>query len=373
MLLGERVFARVRTLQPEYANKITGMIVNGLPLSQQFALISNDENFRLHVDEAAEQLKKSGFGTTNDKLKDAETAPLFYKPSKSGYYTPIPGSNSQQRLNAFRNVGRMIGISLQQMEILPFHLCRHVLKFILDRNITWFDLAFYDPSIFDSLRSIVFNESAALPHSTEFYESLQLTFAVDLPAEEGGGTLELKPGGENIPVTKENVLEYIYLFVEQRLLGGHVRCLEAIRQGVYDDIPADSLANLTAEDLRLILCGTLDISLPVLQSYTNFLDESSASQEVLAKFKQWFWSVASKFTNSEKQDLVFFWTGSPTLPSIEEGFQPLPTIMIRPADDNHLPTANTCISRLYLPLYSSKKILRAKLLLAIKARNFGFV
>lgn len=73
------------------------------------------------------------------------------------------------------------------------------------------------------------------------------------------------------------------------------------------------------------------------------------------------------------QDLVFFWTGSPTLPSTEEGFQPLPTIMIRPADDNHLPTANTCISRLYLPLYSSKKILRAKLLLAIKARNFGFV
>lgn len=70
---------------------------------------------------------------------------------------------------------------------------------------------------------------------------------------------------------------------------------------------------------------------------------------------------------------MFFWTGSPSLPSTEEGFQPLPSIMIRPADDHHLPTANTCISRLYVPLYSSKKIMRAKLLLAIKARNFGFV
>jgi len=48
-------------------------------------------------------------------------------------------------------------------------------------------------------------------------------------------------------------------------------------------------------------------------------------------------------------------------------------VMIRPADDHHLPTANTCISRLYVPLYSSKQILRQKLSLAIKARSFGFV
>lgn len=70
------------------------------------------------------------------------------------------------------------------MEIFPLHVCRHVLKFILDRQITWFDLAFYDPAIFDSLRSIVFNEADNVTHSNEFYESLQLTFAVDMPPEE---------------------------------------------------------------------------------------------------------------------------------------------------------------------------------------------
>ncbi|KAL0171203.1 hypothetical protein M9458_031514, partial [Cirrhinus mrigala] len=57
----------------------------------------------------------------------------------------------------------------------------------------------------------------------------------------------------------------------------------------------------------------------------------------------------------------------------EEGFQPMPSITIRPPDDQHLPTANTCISRLYVPLYSSKQILKQKLLLAIKTKNFGFV
>ena len=36
----------------------------------------------------------------------------------------------------------------------------------------------------------------------------------------------------------------------------------------------------------------------------------------------------------------------------------MPSVTIRPAGDSHLPSANTCISRLYIPLYSSKAILR---------------
>ncbi|VDP20431.1 unnamed protein product [Soboliphyme baturini] len=78
-------------------------------------------------------------------------------------------------------------------------------------------------------------------------------------------------------------------------------------------------------------------------------------------------------TVEEKLDLIYFWTGSPALPSSEEDFQPLPSVVIRPADDHHLPTANTCISRLYVPLYSTKQILKQKMLMAIKAKTFGFV
>jgi hypothetical protein len=94
----------------------------------------------------------------------------------------------------------MIGICLQQMEVMPFHVCRHVFKFILGKPITWFDLAFYDPSMFDSLRSIVHNEAQFLcltiiilspflqetntPQDAHFYEQLQLTFSADIPGEE---------------------------------------------------------------------------------------------------------------------------------------------------------------------------------------------
>ena len=70
---------------------------------------------------------------------------------------------------------------------------------------------------------------------------------------------------------------------------------------------------------------------------------------------------------------VYFWTSSPALPASEEGFQPKPSVTVKPAHDHQLPTANTCISRLYIPLYSSRAILKSKLLLAIKAKTFGFV
>lgn len=44
----------------------------------------------------------------SDPNKIEEHKPLFYKVSKHGFYTPIPGNNSTTRLNAFRNVGRYI-------------------------------------------------------------------------------------------------------------------------------------------------------------------------------------------------------------------------------------------------------------------------
>jgi len=91
------------------------------------------------------------------------------------------------------------------------------------------------------------------------------------------------------------------------------------------------------------------------------------------QFEKWFWSTLEKMNQQEKQELLFFWTGSPYLPASEEGFQPLPTITLRPPSDQHLPTANTCINRLYIPMYSSKSILKAKILQAIKTKTFGFV
>jgi len=376
-LAAERLFSKVYSCEPVFAHKVTGMLLE-LPITDIVNMINCDDTMKAYLIEAVKLLQSEGYINSLEKENDAvnlrEDAPFFVRIESSGHYVPVPATCSENRLNAFRNVGRMIGICLQQREIFPIQLARHVLKFILGKTLTWYDLAFFDARLFDSMRSLIYDDDTGNPRPKEFYDTLEMNYVMNFSEKEGGSTVELKAGGEDIALTRDNILEYFYLFVEKRLLGPAIPVLEAIKKGVFDVIPADCLNHLTPEDLRLILCGSPEINISLLESYTKFLDESSSSSDTLEKYKQTFWSVVNKFTHQEKQDLIFFWTGSPTLPATEEEFRPLPTIMIRPSDNNlHLPTANTCISRLYLPLYTSKRVLRAKLLLAIKARNFGFV
>ncbi|KAK3087035.1 hypothetical protein FSP39_000732 [Pinctada imbricata] len=281
--LGERLFPKVRAMQPSLAAKITGMLLELSP-AQLLLMLTSEDTLRTRVDEAVDVI------VTN---------------------------------------GRIIGLCLLQNEMCPLFLNRHVLKYILGRKVGWHDLAFFDPVMYESLRQLVLD--AETKDATLLFTALDMNFYVELCAEEN------------------------------------------LKSGVFDVIPNNALEGLTSEDLRLLLNGVGDINVQTLISYTSFNDESGESNDKVQRFKRWFWSVVEKMSIQEKQDLVYFWTSSPALPASEEGFQPMPSITIRPADDDHLPTANTCISRLYIPLYSTKVVLRSKLILAIKTKAFGFV
>merc|ERR1712168_80203 len=289
-----------------------------------------------------------------DEVED--NVPLFWQPGKRGFYSPrIPAKGgahhpSTERLNAYRNVGRIVGLCLLQNEMCPLFLNRHVLKHILGRRIGWHDLAFFDPVTYESMRRLVVDvETQPTPRdAAALLASLDLTFCAELCEEEGGELIQLVNGGTELEVTPSNVYEYVRRYARHRMVTVAKQPLDNFREGEFD--------------------------VQALINYTSFNDESKdMSGDRVVKFKRWFWSVVERMSNMERQDLVYFWTSSPALPASEEGFQPMPTITIRPADDAHLPTANTCISRLYIPLYSSKQILRTKLLLAIKTKNFGFV
>uniref|UniRef100_A0A0K2U4A3 E3 ubiquitin-protein ligase UBR5 n=1 Tax=Lepeophtheirus salmonis TaxID=72036 RepID=A0A0K2U4A3_LEPSM len=308
-----------------------------------------------------------------DSIEDSEdSAPLFYCPGKRGFYSPVQGKATQERLNAFRNVGRLMGLCLLQNELCPLFLNRHVIKYILGRTIRFHDLAFFDPVIYESLRQLVV-DAENKETSAQLFSALDLNFSIDLSPEEGGGSVELIPNGREVEVTANNVYCYVRRYSYYRMIKCQEKALSNIKIGLYDVLPAGALDSLTAEDFRLLLNGVGDINVQTLISYTSFNDESGESQDRLVNFKRWLWQMVEKMSPLEKQDLVYFWTGSPALPASEDGFQPMPSITIRPAGDSHLPSANTCISRLYVPLYSSKAILKSKLLLAIKTKNFGFV
>lgn len=401
--LGDRLYPKVYNLHPAFASRITGMLLELVP-AQLLLLLASEDSLRGKVEEAVEMIvahsqqepetfleldafsltdrnnkpkttpARSGDSTMQEETNipdDEDNAPLFYCPGKRGFYAPRQGNATFERLNAFRNVGRLLGLCLLQNELCPIFLTRHVLKSILGRPIKFHDLAFFDPVIYESLRQLVID--AENKDSNGLFTALDLNFSIDLSAEEGGGSIELVTGGKDVEVTAQNVYDYIRKYAKYRMIKSQEKALDNLRTGVFDVLPEGSLDGLTAEDLRLLLNGVGDINVTVLISYTSFNDESGETSDRLVKFKRWLWSIVERMSHLERQDLVYFWTGSPALPASEDGFQPMPSVTIRPADDSHLPTANTCISRLYIPLYSNRNVLRHKLLLAIKTKNFGFV
>lgn len=49
---------------------------------------------------------------------------------------------------------------------------------------------------------------------------------------------------------------------------------KAMRSGLWDVLPSQILEGLTAEDLRLLLCGCQQVDLDILKKITTFSDES---------------------------------------------------------------------------------------------------
>uniref|UniRef100_A0A6Q2YGA9 E3 ubiquitin-protein ligase UBR5 n=1 Tax=Esox lucius TaxID=8010 RepID=A0A6Q2YGA9_ESOLU len=408
--LGERLYPRVHAMQPAFASKITGMLLELSP-AQLLLLLASEDSLRARVEEAMELLIAHGRENGADSILDLglleapekaqdnrkrhgstrsvvdmelddpddgdDNAPLFYQPGKRGFYSPRPGKNTEARLNCFRNIGRILGLCLLQNELCPITLNRHVIKVLLGRKVNWHDFAFFDPVMYESLRQLIRHSQAG--EAEAVFAAMDLAFAIDLCKEEGAGQVELLSGGVNVPVTPLNVYEYVRKYAEHRMLGVAEQPLHAMRKGLLDVLPKNALEDLTAEDFRLLVNGCGEVNVQMLISFTSFNDESGENADKLLQFKRWFWSIVEKmsmtesFGNNFSLPPVYFLLCLPSLPASEEGFQPMPSITIRPPDDQHLPTANTCISRLYVPLYSSKQILKQKLLLAIKTKNFGFV
>ena len=295
---------------------------------------------------------------------------LFYEPGKAGYVSPREGDGSAYRLAVFRNVGRVVGLCLLHKETIPISFSRHVLKFLLGRQIAWHDLAFFSPTLFEQFRNMLCLADRLT--DSEFESSgcaVDMYFVLTPPFKRQD--YELLPNGANIPVTRQNVRHYVILYAQYVMVECCRRALGAMACGLHDVVPESTLSVFTAEDLRLMLNGLLAVDLNMLRTCTVFEKTEGHREDEMERTRKWFWAVVQKMTDEERHDLLYFWTSSPSLPSTDINFSP--KILVRPASEFNLPTANTCALRLEIPLYSSKELLREKLLFAIKTKEFGFV
>lgn len=90
---------------------------------------------------------------------------------------------------------------------------------------------------------------------------LEETFAV---TEERFGeivNIELKPGGEDIPVTEENKKEYVDAVVEYRISKRVKAQFDSFMEGLLELIPRDLLHVFDDRELELLIVGMSEIDM----------------------------------------------------------------------------------------------------------------
>merc|ERR1712070_754750 len=89
-------------------------------------------------------------------------------------------------------------------------------------------------------------------------------------------------------------------------------------------------------------------------------------------------AILSELEPLEKRLFLRFATGTPRLPADGlRGLNPPLTVVLKPPEpgwtpDDYLPSVMTCTNYLKLPNYSTKEVMRAKLMMAIKGGHISF-
>lgn len=305
-----------------------------------------------------------------------EDIPLFHSPGKEGFFAPLPsGEVSDGRICCFTNVGRIVGLSLLHNLPITLAFTRPTIKFLLGRSVSWTDLAFHSPDLYENFRKLLLAAANSAPDFAEASGG-DLTFEVTETRKAGACVVaELRPGGAQEPVTATNVKSYVMLYAAHRMVESVRPALEAMRRGILQVMPETLLASLTAEDFVLLLngCGPR-VDVRWLKGITAFKDSRAeqsrlSSGQPLVLFEKLYWAAVSSMTDAERRELLYFATGSPVHPHDFSGRRL--TVHVK-SDTNDLPSAQVCTLEMNVPFYSDQAELKRKLLTSFKCETYDF-
>ncbi|GLE04093.1 hypothetical protein PINS_up013004 [Pythium insidiosum] len=263
----------------------------------------------------------------------------------------------------FRFLGRVLGKAVYENILVEPQFASFFLNKLLGKFNYIDDLHSLDPDLYKNLMH--------LKHYDGNVEDLALTFSVTEHAMGQTFTHDLVQDGSTIPVTNENRIRYIHLLANFKLNVLSSRESAAFLRGFRDLIPAKWIQMFSPSELQMLIGGSASrIDIVDWQRHTTYGGGYHPSQRII----QWFWDIVeNEFTHEDRAALLKFVTSCSRQPLLGFG-QLSPQICIhqvRINDDDRLPSSATCMNLLKLPTYSSKDVMRAKLLYAIRA-NAGF-
>ncbi len=256
--------------------------------------------------------------------------------------------------DAYTLVGIILGLAIYNGALVDVSFPQVMYRKLLGLPLGFEDL--YDEDVRNGLRKLLDYDD----NNSDMEEVFSLNFEVNWQSFGEMVSVELKPGGKDIPVTSENVVEYVKLFVKWALVDSVRRQFDLFKAG-FDRVMRDtSISLLQPEELEDIVVGTKELNIGALKSVTKYEGGYDANTPVV----RFFWRFMNEADLITHQKVLKFVTGSKSAPI--GGLEKVPFRIQRAGpDSSSLPTASTCFSVLLLPEYSTYEKLCNRLSIAV--------
>lgn len=274
---------------------------------------------------------------------------------------PHSGVNPEH-LNYFKFIGRVVGLAIFHRRFLDSFFIGAFYKMMLRKKVTLQDMEGVDEDLHRNLTWTLNNDIEGI---------VELTFCVDDEKFGERTTIDLIPGGRDIPVTNENKAQYVELVTEWKIVKRVEEQFNAFMSGFNELIPADLVNVFDERELELLIGGIADIDVDDWKKHTDYRGYQEQDEVV-----QNFWKVVRTWDAEQKSRLLQFTTGTSRIPvngfkDLQGSDGPRRFTIEKSGDPVALPKSHTCFNRLDLPPYKSYDVLQNKLTIAVE-ETLGF-
>ncbi|KAG9036129.1 hypothetical protein FRB95_009703 [Tulasnella sp. JGI-2019a] len=274
---------------------------------------------------------------------------------------PASGVNPEH-LNYFKFIGRCLGLAIFHRRFLDAYFIVSFYKMILRKKITLSDLESVDAELHRGMTWMLENDITDVIDET--FTTTEDRFGEMV-------TIELKPGGENVPVTEENKGEYVECVIAYRIQKRVKEQFDAFMSGFNELIPQELINVFDERELELLIGGMSEIDVDDWMKFTDYRGYEMNDQVV-----QWFWKCIRGWPAERKSRLLQFATGTSRIPvngfkDLQGSDGPRRFTIEKSGDPSQLPKSHTCFNRIDLPPYKDYESLEHKLTLAVE-ETVGF-
>ncbi|CAF0899632.1 unnamed protein product [Brachionus calyciflorus] len=257
-------------------------------------------------------------------------------------------------------IGELCGLAIYNSIIidLPFPLALY--KKLLKEQPTLQDMYALSPSVAKGLDDL-------LKYTGDDFESVfDLTFEITRQRYDQNINIELIPGGSNIPVTKDNVKQYVNAYIDYIFNKSVEKPFQAFNIGFHRVCGSKVLELFHPSELMSMVIGNQNYDFEELEKNTEYKGDYNQDHPVI----KMFWKVFHSFSLEQKKKFLLYLTGTDRIPILGMKRVKL-CIQSTKGGDSYFPVAHTCFNLLDLPMYSSEELMRDRLLVAIE-HNAGF-